>query len=169
MSYNSNSYSPLDTQKLNERVSALESNTGSTGTSENVYTTENAGPIYVDNGDSALTGNFLTIWEMKQVEIGEITGATQIVPLEHRVILHHDHFNVPVTSIEFGINGPGEEGDTNHLEELTLSFVYSDGGLVVEERYTMGYTGDEGEWEVQEESKDLPFPDDNVDDGGGEA
>lgn len=167
MSYNT-TYSPLDTQKLNERVSALESNTGSTGTSENVYTTENAGPIYVDNGDSALTGNFLTIWEIKQIEIGEITGATQIVPLEHRVILHHDHFNVPVTSIEFGINGPAEEGDTNHLEELNLSFVYSDGGLVVEERYSMGYTGDEGAWEIVETTNSWT-PDDNVDDGGGEA
>lgn len=166
MSYNSNSYSPLDTQKLNERVSALESNTGSTGTSENVYTTENAGPIYVDNGDTALTGNFLTIWEMKQVEIGEITGATQIVPLEFRVMLHHDYFNTPVTSIEFYIQGPGEEGDTNHLEELTLSFVYSDGGALIEERYTMGYTGDEGAWEIVNAINYWPLPED---DGGGEA
>lgn len=168
MSYNT-TYSPLDTQKLNERVSALESNTGSTGTSENVYTTENAGPIYVDNGDSALTGNFLTIWEMKQVEIGEITGATQIVPLEHRVILHHDSFNAPVTSIEFSISDPGEEGDTRHLESLALSFVYSDSTQIVEERYTMGYTGDEGAWEIVETTNYWPLSDNNVDDGGGEA
>lgn len=108
MSYNNN-ISPLDSQKLNERVTALENNTGSTDN----------GPIYVAMDGGELQANFEVLFQLKKAEVE--SGQTLTVPLEHRVLYKYDNYIMPPVYISYTI------AENNTLDEIEYGFINAGG------------------------------------------
>lgn len=118
MSYNNN-ISPLDSQKLNERVTALENDTGSTDN----------GPIYVDDVD--YIANLEMVYNLKKAEID--SGATN-QNLENRVVYINGGQYIPVNCIEVF-----QEGEGGTVSSIKLSFIYADAYAIYCDTYNLYY------------------------------